>query len=76
MVPLSYLGQEANAVGVLSPIHENDIFSAIIDVNGHFLAYGVDPYALLLKLMGRSTGSVRAGWFTTSSLENFTRTGF
>jgi TPP-dependent pyruvate/acetoin dehydrogenase alpha subunit len=52
----TYLGQEANAVGVLSPIHENDIVFSNHRCHGHFLAYGGDPRALFAELMGRSTG--------------------
>ena len=52
----TYLGQEANAVGVLSPIQENDIIFSNHRCHGHFLAYGGDPHALFGELMGRSTG--------------------
>src|SRR4030043_827949 len=52
----TYLGQEANAVGVLAHIHENDIIFSNHRCHGHFLAYGGDPYALFAELMGRATG--------------------
>ena len=50
------LGQEANAVGVLSSIQANDIVFSNHRSHGHFLAYGGDPHALFAELMGRSTG--------------------
>ena len=52
----TYLGQEANAVGILSIIHEDDIVVSNHRGHGHFLAYGGDPRALFAELMGRSTG--------------------
>lgn len=50
------LGQEANAVGVLTQIQENDIVFSNHRSHGHFLAYGGNPRALFAELMGRSTG--------------------
>jgi TPP-dependent pyruvate/acetoin dehydrogenase alpha subunit len=52
----TYLGQEANAVGVLSHLQENDVVFSNHRCHGHFLAYGGDPRALFAELMGRSTG--------------------
>ena len=52
----TYLGQEADAVGVLTPIQENDIVFSNHRCHGHFLAYGGDPHALFAELMGRATG--------------------
>jgi TPP-dependent pyruvate/acetoin dehydrogenase alpha subunit len=52
----TYLGQEANAVGVLSNIQENDIVFSNHRGHGHFLAYGGDPRGLFAELMGRATG--------------------
>ena len=52
----TYLGQEANAVGVLTNIAENDIVFSNHRCHGHFLAYGGDPHALFAELMGRKTG--------------------
>ncbi len=52
----TYLGQEANAVGVLSQIQEHDIVFSNHRSHGHFLAYGGDPYRLFAELMGRVTG--------------------
>jgi TPP-dependent pyruvate/acetoin dehydrogenase alpha subunit len=52
----TYLGQEANAVGVLSQIREDDIIFSNHRSHGHFLAYGGDAHALFAELMGRVTG--------------------
>lgn len=52
----TYLGQEANAVGVLTNLRENDIAFSNHRCHGHFLAYGGDPRALFAELMGRNTG--------------------
>ncbi len=50
------LGQEANAVGVLSHIQENDVVVSNHRCHGHFLAYGGDPLALYAELMGKPDG--------------------
>jgi TPP-dependent pyruvate/acetoin dehydrogenase alpha subunit len=55
------LGQEADAVGVISCLHADDIVFSNHRGHGHFLAYGGDPRALFAELMGKSTG-VCAGW--------------
>jgi TPP-dependent pyruvate/acetoin dehydrogenase alpha subunit len=52
----TYLGQEANAVGILSNIREEDLVVSNHRCHGHFLAYGGDARALFAELMGRSTG--------------------
>lgn len=52
----TYLGQEANAVGVLSHIEENDLVFSNHRCHGHFLAYGGDPRALFAEMMGKPTG--------------------
>ncbi len=52
----TYLGQEANAVGVLASIQENDIVFSNHRCHGHYLAYGGDAHALFAELMGRVTG--------------------
>lgn len=52
----TYLGQEANAVGVLAHIQPGDIVFSNHRCHGHFLAYGGDPHALFAELMGRATG--------------------
>ena len=50
------LGQEANAVGVLSHVLDEDIIISNHRGHGHFLAYGGDPSALFAELMGKTTG--------------------
>jgi TPP-dependent pyruvate/acetoin dehydrogenase alpha subunit len=52
----TYLGQEANAVGVLSCAQPDDIVVSNHRCHGHFLAYGGEPQALFAELMGRLTG--------------------
>jgi TPP-dependent pyruvate/acetoin dehydrogenase alpha subunit len=52
----TYLGQEANAVGVLTHLQEGDIVFSNHRCHGHFLAYGGDMRALFAELMGKSTG--------------------
>lgn len=52
----TYLGQEANAVGVLAHLNENDIVFSNHRCHGHFLAYGGDLRALFAEMMGRATG--------------------
>jgi acetoin:2,6-dichlorophenolindophenol oxidoreductase subunit alpha len=52
----TYLGQEANAVAVLSQICPQDIVFSNHRCHGHFLAYGGDQRALFAELMGRATG--------------------
>jgi TPP-dependent pyruvate/acetoin dehydrogenase alpha subunit len=52
----TYLGQEANAAGVISNIQDNDIVFSNHRCHGHFLAYGGDLHGLFAELMGRATG--------------------
>lgn len=52
----TYIGQEANAVGILSNIQPEDIVVSNHRCHGHFLAYGGDIQALFAELMGRETG--------------------
>jgi TPP-dependent pyruvate/acetoin dehydrogenase alpha subunit len=52
----TYLGQEANAVGVLTGLGEGDIVFSSHRCHGHFLAYGGDPFALFAELMGKPQG--------------------
>lgn len=52
----TYLGQEANAAGILSCLKDGDIVFSNHRCHGHFLAYGGDPHALFAELMGRATG--------------------
>ena len=52
----TYLGQEANAVGVLSQIQAADIVFSNHRCHGHFLVYGGSLRALFAELMGRASG--------------------
>ena len=52
----TYLGQEANAVGVLSHLTPDDIVVSNHRCHGHFLAYGGDPRELFAELMGKPGG--------------------
>jgi TPP-dependent pyruvate/acetoin dehydrogenase alpha subunit len=52
----TYIGQEANAVGVLSNLESGDIVVSNHRSHGHFLAYGGDMHGLFAELMGKSTG--------------------
>jgi TPP-dependent pyruvate/acetoin dehydrogenase alpha subunit len=54
----TYIGQEANAVGVLSHLAEGDIVFSNHRCHGHFIAYGGDLRALFAELMGKPTGVV------------------
>lgn len=52
----TYLGQEANAAGVISQLEPGDIVFSNHRCHGHFLAYGGDPRALFAEMMGKATG--------------------
>lgn len=52
----TYLGQEADAVGVLAHLSPGDLVVSNHRCHGHFLAFGGDPRALFAEMMGRSTG--------------------
>jgi len=52
----TYIGQEANAVGVLHWLEEGDIVVSNHRCHGHFLAYGGSMRALAAELMGRASG--------------------
>lgn len=52
----TYLGQEANAVGVLCHLQPGDVVFSNHRCHGHFLASGGDARALFAELMGKSTG--------------------
>ncbi|MCJ7700892.1 MAG: thiamine pyrophosphate-dependent enzyme, partial [Anaerolineales bacterium] len=52
----TYLGQEANAVGVLSQLNPGDIVFSNHRCHGHYLAYGGDLRALFAEMMGKATG--------------------
>lgn len=50
------MGQEANAVGVISQLNADDVIVTNHRCHGHYLAYGGDMRALFAEMMGRSTG--------------------
>ena len=52
----TYLGQEANAVGVISQLDPQDVVFSNHRGHGHFIAYGGDLHALFAELMGKATG--------------------
>lgn len=52
----TYLGQEANAVGVLTNLRSNDIVFSNHRCHGHFIAYGGDLRTLFAEMMGKATG--------------------
>ena len=52
----TYIGQEANAVGILAWLEEGDVVVSNHRCHGHFLASGGPMYALAAEIMGRSTG--------------------
>ncbi len=52
----TYIGQEANAVGVLATMQAGDVVVSNHRCHGHFLAYGGSMQALAAELLGRKTG--------------------
>lgn len=52
----TYLGQEANAVGVLHHLNPGDIVFSNHRCHGHFIAYGGDLRSLFAEMMGKATG--------------------
>lgn len=54
----AYIGQEADAVGVINHLTPNDIVFSSHRCHGHFLVWSDRPDLLLAELMGRATGVV------------------
>ncbi|MGA9531612.1 MAG: thiamine pyrophosphate-dependent dehydrogenase E1 component subunit alpha [Anaerolineales bacterium] len=52
----TYIGQEADAVGVMTALKEGDIVVSNHRCHGHFLAYGGPMVGLAGELMGRQCG--------------------
>jgi TPP-dependent pyruvate/acetoin dehydrogenase alpha subunit len=52
----TYIGQEANAVAILSQIQDGDAVFSNHRCHGHFIAYGGDMRGLFAELMGKATG--------------------
>jgi acetoin:2,6-dichlorophenolindophenol oxidoreductase subunit alpha len=53
-----YIGQEANAAGVINHLDDRDVIFSNHRCHGHFLAYADDPQILAAELMGRASGVV------------------
>ena len=54
----TYIGQEADAVGIFSVTEQEDVVFSSHRCHGHFLAYGGEPYRLAAELMGKVSGLV------------------
>ena len=52
----AYIGQEANAVGIISNLNKTDIVVSNHRCHGHYLAHKNNPYALLCEMMGKKDG--------------------
>lgn len=52
----TYIGQEADAVGIFNGVDPEDIVFTNHRCHGHFIAYGGDIRRLAAELMGKSTG--------------------
>jgi len=52
----AYIGQEADALGVLANISKNDVVFSSHRCHGHYLTYTDDVEGLLCELMGRKNG--------------------
>ena len=53
-----YIGQEANAVGIINHLEPRDIIFSSHRCHGHFLARTGKADLLMAELMGRATGLV------------------
>ena len=52
----TYIGQEANAAGVIRSLSEQDVIVTNHRCHGHFLAYGGEMRPLFAELMGKASG--------------------
>lgn len=52
----AYIGQEANAVGVISNLKKSDIVVSNHRCHGHYLMHKQNPYGLLCEMMGKESG--------------------
>ena len=52
----AYIGQEANAVGVIGALDSDDVVISNHRCHGHYIAFKDDPYALLCEMMGKKDG--------------------
>ena len=53
----TYIGQEANAVGILTHLSQDDVVISNHRCHGHYLVYRDDPYALYCEMMGKTDGT-------------------
>ena len=54
----TYIGQEANAVGIVDHLDPDvDVIFSNHRCHGHYLAFTDDPFGLLSEVMGRATGT-------------------
>ncbi len=54
----AYIGQEANAVGVIDHLQKSDVIFSSHRCHGHYLSKTEDASGLLSELMGKETGIV------------------
>lgn len=52
----TYIGEEADAVGIIGLLNPQDVIVTNHRCHGHFLAYGGEMRALFAELMGKATG--------------------
>ena len=52
-----YIGEEANAVGVMQALTPEDAIVATYREHGHALARGLDPGKVMAEMFGKATGS-------------------
>lgn len=52
----TYIGQEANAVGVITNLNPTDIVVSNHRCHGHYITHKENPYALLSEMMGKVDG--------------------
>ena len=52
----AYIGQEANAVGVITNLKKSDIVVSNHRCHGHYITHKKNPYGLLCEMMGKEDG--------------------
>jgi len=52
----AYIGQEANAVGVITNLRAKDTVVSNHRCHGHYITHKQNPYALLCEMMGKKDG--------------------
>ncbi len=52
----TYIGQEANAVGIISNLTKNDYLVSSHRCHGHYIAYTKSVYKLFCEIMGKKDG--------------------